>query len=100
MARKIIDERTLAGWLGGPTENRAATLAANGGKPLVLYADVEEHVLDPATGTTKRCDLTLRGAAAPLASAEMKRPEVAQANSPALLLDSWKRRYLGASPST
>lgn len=91
MVTGIIDERTLAGWLSAPTEARAASVTATGADPLVLYADVEEHVRDVASGLTKRCDLTLRSKSGPLATAEMKRPEVAQANSPALQLDAWKK---------
>jgi hypothetical protein len=84
MPRGIIDERTLAGWLSAPTEARASSLTAAGDDPLVLYADVEEHVQDTVTRLTKRCDLTLRSKYGPVATAEMKRPEVAQVNDPAL----------------
>jgi hypothetical protein len=91
MAASIIDERTLAGWLSGPTEARASDIASKGEEPLILYADVEEHVKDASSGATKRCDLTLRGKHGPVATAEMKRPEIAQVNDPALQLDAWKK---------
>ena len=91
MPRGIIDERTLSGWLSAPTEARASSLTAAGDDPLVLYADVEEHVQDTATGLTKRCDLTLRSRYGPVATAEMKRPEVSQVNDPALQLDAWNK---------
>ncbi|RZU48741.1 N-6 DNA methylase [Krasilnikovia cinnamomea] len=98
MPGKITDERTLAGWLSAPTHSRASLASSTGKTPLILFADVEEHVLDVETGTTKRCDLTLRGDRGPLASAEMKRPEVTQANNPALLHDSWKKAIARGLP--
>jgi hypothetical protein len=85
-----IDERTLAAWLSAPTEKRAETRRADGETPLIQRADVEEHVLDPATGRTKRCDVTLRNGL-PLLSAEMKRPEVADVDDPALIEDAYKK---------
>jgi N-6 DNA methylase len=91
MAARIIDERTLAGWLSAPTEARAKDLASNGQDPLIFFADVEEHVLHPETGTSIRCDLTLRSKISALVNAEMKRPEVADASSPALQLDAWRK---------
>ncbi|MBP8536393.1 class I SAM-dependent DNA methyltransferase [Streptomyces sp. MK37H] len=90
-ARSIVDERTLAGWFSSPTESRAVRLAAEGKKPVFFYADVEEHVQDPQTGVTKRCDVTLRSRTRPIATVEMKRPEVAAADSPALQNDSWSK---------
>jgi len=51
---------------------------------------VEEHVLDPATGRTKRCDVTLRNDL-PLLSAEMKRPEIADTDDPTLIEDAYKK---------
>jgi hypothetical protein len=91
MPEHIIDERTLAGWLSAPTEARAAAMTADGLDPFVLHADVEEHVQDSATGITRRCDLTLRSKLSPVATAEMKRPEVAQVNDPYLQVDAWKK---------
>jgi hypothetical protein len=85
-----IDERTLAAWLSAPTEKRAENRRANGETPLIQRADVEEHVLDPATGRTKRCDVTLRDGL-PLLSAEMKRPEVADVDDPVLTQDAYKK---------
>lgn len=91
MPAQIVDERTLAGWLSAPTENRAARLQSENADALVLYADIEEHVKDPETGLTKRCDLTLRSKSGPVATAEAKRPEVADVTDPALQDDAWKK---------
>ncbi|MET8225342.1 N-6 DNA methylase [Streptomyces sp. NPDC005301] len=90
-ARNIVDERTLAGWFSAPTEARAARLVAEEKDPVFFHADVEEHVQDPETGVTKRCDVTLRSRTRPLATVEMKRPEVAAADSPMLQEDSWSK---------
>jgi hypothetical protein len=90
----IIDERTLAGWLSGPTERRAAVIRASATAApdvLVEHADVEEHVLDPLTGTTRRCDVTLRDERRALLSAEIKRPEVASVDDPALIADAHQK---------
>src|SRR5271163_1075382 len=88
MTRPIVDERTLAGYLIGPTELRARELAIQGGQPLVRFADIEEHVVDPDTGLTLRCDLTLRSDLSPLISCEMKRPEVMTVDDPKLIVDA------------
>jgi hypothetical protein len=96
--RAITDERTLAGWLSAPTEARASRLAGSEPAPLVLYADVEEHVQDVASGLTKRCDLTLRSRSGPVATAEMKRPEVAQVDDPGLQSDAWKKAIARGLP--
>ncbi|MCG7205152.1 Eco57I restriction-modification methylase domain-containing protein [Streptomyces arenae] len=90
-AKTIVDERTLAGWLSSPTEARAARLLEEDKEPVFFHADVEEHVQDPETGVTKRCDVTLRSRTHPIATVEMKRPEVAAADSPALQSDSWSK---------
>ncbi|AWL33601.1 N-6 DNA methylase [Streptomyces anulatus] len=90
-AKTIVDERTLAGWFSAPTEARAARLSSDGKDPVFFHADVEEHVQDPQTGVTKRCDVTLRSRTRPLATVEMKRPEVAAADSPDLQSDSWSK---------
>ncbi|MFC9085488.1 Eco57I restriction-modification methylase domain-containing protein [Nocardiopsis dassonvillei] len=90
-AKAITDERTLAGWFSAPTESRAEKLESDGIDPIFYHADVEEHVFDQSSGGTKRCDLTIRSKKSALASVEMKRPEVAQANSPELLVDAWKK---------
>ncbi len=71
-----VDERTIAGFFGPPTEQRASLRAAAGEVPLIEHADLEEHVLDQISGTTKRCDVTLVGHGRPLLSIELKRPEV------------------------
>ncbi|MDT7704903.1 MAG: hypothetical protein QOG20_510 [Pseudonocardiales bacterium] len=63
----------------------------SGAEVLITYADIEEHVRDPETGPTKRCDLTLRSKAAPVATAEAKRPEVADVGDPALQDDALKK---------
>ncbi|MFD8152150.1 Eco57I restriction-modification methylase domain-containing protein [Streptomyces sp. NPDC059720] len=90
-ARTIVDERTLAGWFSSPTEARATRLLAENKEPVFFHADVEEHVQDPETGVTKRCDVTLRSRTHPIATVEMKRPEVAAADSPSLQNDSWSK---------
>lgn len=89
--QEIVDERTLAGWLSSPTEARAMRMQGAGAEPLIVFADIEEHTKDPSTGVTKRCDLTLRSASAPVATAEAKRPEVAGVADPALQQDAWKK---------
>ncbi|WP_432110679.1 Eco57I restriction-modification methylase domain-containing protein [Streptomyces sp. YPW6] len=89
--KRIVDERTLAGWFSSPTEARAAKLEGEKVDPIFYHADVEEHVFDQDSGGTKRCDLTLRSKHTALASVEMKRPEIAQADDPALLIDAWKK---------
>jgi len=76
LPRDIIDERTLAGYLIGPTEQRAREVALGGAQALIRFADIEEHVVDPTSRATLRCDLTLRSHRRPLVSAELKRPEV------------------------
>ncbi|MEO3757304.1 N-6 DNA methylase [Mycobacterium sp. B14F4] len=88
MARPIVDERTLAGYLIGPTELRARELSVQGGQPLIRFADIEEHVVDPQTGVTLRCDLTLRSDLSALISCEMKRPEVMGVDDPKLIADA------------
>ena len=98
MAKDIVDERTLAGWLSAPTEARSIGLEASGQAPLIYFADVEEHVQDLATGLTKRCDITLRSKTAALATAEAKRPEVADANDPRLRTDAWKKAVARGLP--
>lgn len=87
----IVDERTLAGWLSAPTEGRALRMQDAGTEVLIAYADIEEHVKDPQTGVTKRCDLTLRSKVAPVVTAEAKRPEIADVTDPALQQDAWKK---------
>jgi tRNA1(Val) A37 N6-methylase TrmN6 len=89
--RVIIDERTLAAWLGTPTALRANRLRLAGEAVLIEHADVEEHVLDPSTGSVKRCDVTMRSTTTALLSAELKRPEVAAYNHPGLLRDAWAK---------
>ena len=87
--RPSIDERTLAGYLIGPTEERAREIESSSDDPLIRYADIEEHVVDPQTRGTRRCDLTLRSADRALVSAEMKRPEVMGVRDQRLLKDAW-----------
>ena len=84
----MIDERTLAGWLSGPTERRAA--AATVGTPVLIQtAELEEHVADPITGVVRRCDLTLRDQRKALLAVELKRPEVAAVTDAALIADAY-----------
>jgi hypothetical protein len=94
----ITDERTLAGWLIGPTVLRARDLEEQGVDPVIRFADVEEHVVDPASRLTKRCDLTLRGESGAVAAAEMKRPEVMQASDPHLITDAWTKAVARGLP--
>jgi len=89
--RAIVDERTLAGYLIGPTELRAREIALEGGSPFVRFADVEEHAIDPDTRRTLRCDLTLRSKQGPLVSAELKRPEVMSVDSFHLKQDAYRK---------
>lgn len=98
MPSGIVDERTLAGWLGAPTEARSSTMLQAGTTPLIYYADVEEHVLDATTGITKRCDITLRSKISAVATAEAKRPEVADVADPALQADAWKKAVARGLP--
>ena len=91
MARPIVDERTLAGYLIGPTEQRARELALAGFEPLIRFADVEEHAVDPVSGVTRRCDLTLRSGLSALISSEMKRPEVMAVDDPVLVADAHRK---------
>ena len=91
MSPMPVDERTLVGWLGAATSTRASRHIAQGRAPLIRYGDVEEHVLDPASGTILRCDMTLRSETRPLLSAEMKRPEVATVDSPVLTRDAHEK---------
>jgi hypothetical protein len=89
--RPIIDERTLAAWFSAPTEQRANQMRAAELTPRILFADVEEHVPDAATGRTLRCDVTLGDGRRPLLTAEMKRPEVADVDDPALTGDAYDK---------
>ena len=91
MARPIVDERTLAGYLIGPTEQRAREREIEGLTTLIRFADVEEHAVDPDSGVTRRCDLTLRSGLFALVSAEMKRPEVMAVDDPALIADAYRK---------
>lgn len=73
----ITDERTMAGWLAAPTESRAEARRERDEPVLIDRCEIEEHVTDPESGTTKRCDATLSSGARPIFSAELKRPEIA-----------------------
>ncbi|MFJ5871807.1 class I SAM-dependent DNA methyltransferase [Dietzia maris] len=91
MKRPIVDERTLAGYLIGPTEQRARELDITGEEAFIRFADVEEHAIDPESRATLRCDLTLRSSTAPLVSAELKRPEVMAADAHELKADAHRK---------
>lgn len=91
MNRPIVDERTLAGYLIGPTELRAREIEVEGGSAFIRFADVEEHAIDPGTHRTLRCDLTLRTTNGALVSAELKRPEVMTVDAHSLKQDAFRK---------
>ena len=98
MPPPIIDERTLAAWFSGPTEQRAEHMRAEGLVPRACFAEVEEHVLDPATGTTLRCDVTVRNGVKPILTVEMKRPELVDVESPVLTEDAHSKALTRGLP--
>jgi len=96
--RPIIDERTLAAWFSAPTEQRANQMRAQELTPRILFADIEEHVRDAASGRTLRCDVTLRDSARPLLTVEMKRPELVAVDDPILTTDAHAKAFSRGLP--
>ncbi|WP_285244221.1 N-6 DNA methylase [Pseudarthrobacter sp. fls2-241-R2A-127] len=92
VASSITDERTMAAWILPPTAIRAAARQQGDEKPArILSAEIEEHVRDPDSGSTLRCDVTLRGKKTAVVAIEMKRPEVADVRDPVMTVDAHKK---------
>lgn len=92
VASSITDERTMAAWILPPTAIRAAARQQGDEKPArIPSAEIEEHVRDPDSGSTLRCDVTLRGKKTAVVAIEMKRPEVADVRDPVMTVDAHKK---------